>query len=107
MSLIDIPVTVFDSSLPTQMYSGSFIRKNPMMFVDTTWVKINKLREFILREQDSEVNTRKTFFLIFSELMNIYRNMYATNTFPTRQRQSNKNTPRSIHERQYFNFLIF
>ena len=46
-------ITVFqvDSFLPTQMYSGSFIRKNPMMFVDTTWVKIDNLKEF-LRERE-------------------------------------------------------
>ena len=37
--------------LPTQMYSGSFIKKNPTMFMDTTWVEIDDLKEF-LRERE-------------------------------------------------------
>ena len=46
---------LFDGSLPTQIYSGSFIRKNPMMFVDTTWVNIDHLREF-LHEREAQVS---------------------------------------------------
>ena len=33
------------------MYSGSFIKKNPTMFMDTTWVEIDDLKEF-LRERE-------------------------------------------------------
>ena len=58
MSSIHIPMTVFDHFLLTQMFSGSFIRKNPTMFVDTTWVKIESLKEF-LRER--EVSVQKVF----------------------------------------------
>jgi hypothetical protein len=44
--------------LPTQMYSGSFIRKNPTMFVDTTWVEIASLKEF-MREREVSVFTNQ------------------------------------------------
>ena len=55
MSSIHIPITAFDCFLPMQMYSRSFIRKNPTMFVDTTWVEIESLKEF-LREREVSVN---------------------------------------------------
>jgi hypothetical protein len=57
-------ITAFDSFLPvpTQTYPGSFVKKNPTMFVDTTWVDIDSLREF-LREREVSVYT-KDFFLV-------------------------------------------
>ena len=58
MSSIHIPMTVFDRFLPTQMFSGSFIRKNPTMFVDTTWVEIESLKEFLC---EREVSVNKVF----------------------------------------------
>jgi hypothetical protein len=59
-----IPITVFDSFLPMQTYSGSFIRKNPMMFVDTAWVNIKDLKEFLEREREVSVYT-KDIILVF------------------------------------------
>ncbi|KAF8161444.1 hypothetical protein B0H34DRAFT_840756 [Crassisporium funariophilum] len=44
--------------IPTQMYTSSFIRKNPAKFVDTAWVEVNELKDF-LREREVDELTRK------------------------------------------------
>ena len=62
MSSIHIPMTVLDRFLPTQMYSGSFIRKNPTMFVETTWVEIDSLKDF-LREREVNLYTSISFLV--------------------------------------------
>jgi hypothetical protein len=50
------------------MYSGSFIKKNPTMFVDTTWVNIDNLKVF-LREREVSVYTNDSILIFFCELM--------------------------------------
>ena len=45
LRLVKKTYTTFDSFLQT--YSGSFIEKKPTMFVDTSWVKIDNLRDFL------------------------------------------------------------
>jgi hypothetical protein len=69
-----ILITTFDSFLPThwQMYSGSFIKKNPMMFVDTKWVKIEILKEFLCEREVSD--SRKNSILFFLLVVNYYYN---------------------------------
>ena len=62
LRLVKKTYTTFDSFLPMQTYSGSFIKKNPTMFVDTSWVKIDNLRDF-LRER--EVSVHGMNYLIF------------------------------------------
>ena len=89
MSSIPVAVTTFDRFSPTDVlyYYGSFIRKNLTIFVDTTWVEMASLKEF-LREREVSVYTKQsTSFLVNSR--STYRN--ASNAFPTRQRRSKKN----------------
>ena len=60
LRLVKETYTAFDSFLQT--YSGSFIKKKPTMFVDTSWVKIDNLRDFLC---EREVSVHGMNYLIF------------------------------------------
>jgi hypothetical protein len=59
---LNLTHTTLDSFLLMQAYPGSVIKKNTTMFVDTTWVKIDDLRDFL---HEREVSVHGMNYLIF------------------------------------------